>query len=45
MSYVTGPYSKLTVSAEDGRQEPGKPLDSFGKIGTILLFDNLLRPR
>jgi hypothetical protein len=24
---------KLLVSAEDGRQEPGKPLHSFGKIG------------
>lgn len=24
---------KLTVSAEDSRQEPGKPLHSFGKLG------------
>ncbi len=25
--------SKFTLSTEDGRQEPGKPLQSFGKIG------------
>ena len=29
------PSWKLTVSAEDSRQEPGKPLHSFGKLGII----------
>jgi len=29
----TSTFSKFTVSAEDGRQEPGKPLQSFGKLG------------
>ena len=27
--------TKLTVSAEDSRQEPGKPLHSFGKLGFL----------
>lgn len=34
----TSSISKFTVSAEDGRQEPGKPLQSFGKLGCELLF-------
>lgn len=32
-SYHVHDKVKLLVSAEDGRQEPGKPLHSFGKIG------------
>jgi len=27
------PFLKLTVAAEDSRQEPGKPLHSYGKVG------------
>jgi hypothetical protein len=32
---------KLLVSAEDGRQEPGKPLHSFGKVGVEYSFPML----
>lgn len=32
-SLKTSDISTFTVSAEDGRQEPGKPLQSFGKLG------------
>lgn len=32
-SLLTSNTTKLTMSAEDGRQEPGKPLQSFGKLG------------
>jgi len=27
------PFFKVTVAAEDSRQEPGKPLHSYGKVG------------
>ncbi len=33
VSLKTSEFSKRTVSAEDGRQEPGKPQPSFGKLG------------
>ena len=29
----TNEYSKFFLSVEDGRQEPGKPYQSFGKFG------------
>jgi Eukaryotic porin len=32
-SLITSKASKFTMKAEDGRQEPGKPLQSFGKLG------------
>lgn len=32
-SVASSATTKLTMSAEDGRQEPGKPLQSFGKLG------------
>jgi hypothetical protein len=35
-SLQTSSVSKLTVAAEDGRQEPGKPVQSFGKLGCEL---------
>ena len=34
----TSNLSKFTVSAEDGRQEPGKPLQSFGKLGCEIVL-------
>lgn len=33
LSLKTSDISKFTMSAEDGKQEPGKLLNSFGKIG------------
>ena len=39
-SYSTSPVSKFTISAEDGRQEPGKPLQSFGKLGCSFALPN-----
>ena len=35
-SLLTSKASKFTMKAEDGRQEPGKPLQSFGKLGCEL---------
>ena len=32
-SLKTNEYSKFFISVEDGRQEPGKPYQSFGKFG------------
>jgi len=32
-SLLTSNHTKFTMCAEDGRQEPGKPLQSFGKLG------------
>jgi hypothetical protein len=40
-SLKTNQYTKFTVSAEDGRQEPGKPLQSFGKLGYELATSRL----
>jgi hypothetical protein len=37
-SFKTTPYSKLTLSAEDGKQEPGKPVQSFAKLGCEFNF-------
>lgn len=37
-SLTTSSYSKFTMCAEDGRQEPGKPLQSFGKLGCEILL-------
>lgn len=31
---------KFFMAAEDGKQEPGRPLQSFGKIGSEILFNN-----
>ncbi len=39
-SLRTSPISKFIVCAEDGRQEPGKPLQSFGKLGCEILLPN-----
>jgi hypothetical protein len=33
--------SKMTISTEDGRQEPGKPLHSVGKLGLEMALPNL----
>ncbi len=38
----TSDYSKFTVSAEDGRQEPGKPQTSFGKLGCEIKYPKSL---
>jgi hypothetical protein len=40
-SLKTSDITKFSVSAEDGRQEPGKPLQSFGKLGCEIKFPNL----
>lgn len=40
-SYQVTDSTKLLVSAEDGRQEPGKPLHSFGKIGAEYILPRL----
>ena len=39
-SLVTSNITKLTVAAEDGRQEPGKPVQSFGKLGCEINVPN-----
>lgn len=41
VSLKTSDYFKLTMSAEDGRQEPGRPIQSFGKVGVELTFPKL----
>jgi len=33
ISLKTSSFSKIVMNAEDGRQEPGKPIRSFGKLG------------
>ena len=40
LSLTTSAVSKFTISAEDGRQEIGKPIKSFGKIGCQFNFKN-----
>lgn len=40
-SYRVHDSVKLLVSAEDGRQEPGKPLHSFGKVGVEYSVPNI----
>jgi hypothetical protein len=44
-SYLINNNLKCTACIEDGRQEPGKPLHSFGKLGesTSILCKNYSR--
>lgn len=39
-SYTIATDSKVYLSVEDGRQEPGKPLQSYGKFGSRLKTHN-----
>jgi hypothetical protein len=41
VSLKTSSLSKFTMSAEDGRQEPGKPIQSFGKLGIEFTLPNI----
>lgn len=41
-SYKLSTPLKFTLSVEDGRQEPGKPLHSFGRIGAQYATNSLV---
>lgn len=40
-SLKTNSYSKFLISAEDGKQEAGKPLQSYGKFGCEFNFPTI----